>query len=78
MSLEFSEQLIEILSENVAVFSENVGWMGLTGSTCWLIVAVSWDVLSVVEEIVDFSILKLLSENVATFSENVAWLGTHQ
>ena len=77
MSLEFSEQLIEILSENVAVFSENVGWMGLTGSTGWLIVAVSWDVLSVVEEIVDlWRLLKfILSENVAAFSENVAWLG---
>ena len=71
-----SEQLIGILSENVAVFSENVGWMGPSGLTGWLIVAVSWDVSSVAEEVVDITILfKLLSENVAVFSENVAWLG---
>ena len=71
-----SEQLIGILSENVAVFFENVGWMGPSGSKGWLIVAVSWDVSSVAEEVVDITILfKLLSDNVAAFSENVVWLG---
>ena len=70
------ELLIELLSENVAAISENVGWMGPTGWTGWLIIAVSWDVSSVAEEVVDFSLLlELLSENVAAFSENVAGLG---
>ena len=45
--------LIETLSENVAAISENVGWMGPTGWTGWLIIAVSWDVSSVAEEVVD-------------------------
>ena len=67
--------LIEILPGNVAAISENVGWMGPTGWTGWLIIAVSWDVSSVAEEVVDFSLLlELLPENVAAFSENVAWL----
>ena len=72
-SLEWlvSEQLlIELLSENVAAISENVGWVGR------LVVAVSWDVSSVAEEVGDLlRLLKLLSENVAAFPENVAWLG---
>ena len=66
-----SEQLlVEVLSENVAAISENVGWTG------WLVDAVSWDVLSLLEEVEDLLILlKLLSENVTVFSENVSWLG---
>ena len=53
--------LIEILSENV------VWW------TDWLTVVVSWEVSSVLEEVVDSILSKLLSENVAAFS--VGWLG---
>ena len=69
-SLVSEQLLIELLSENVAAISENVGWVG------WLVVAVSWDVSSVAEEVGDLlRLLKLLSENVAAFSENVAWLG---
>ena len=68
--------LIEILSGNVAAISENVGRIGPTGCTGWLIIAFSWEVSSVVEEVMDLSrLLTLLSENVAAFSENVAWLG---
>ena len=64
------ELLIELLSENVAAISENVGWVG------WLVVVVSWDESSVAEEVGDLlRLLKLLSENVAAFSENVAGLG---
>ena len=68
--LVFEQLLIELLSENVAAICENGGWVG------WLVVAVSWDVSSVAEEVGDLlRLLKLLSENVAVFSENVAWLG---
>ena len=57
-SLEWvvSEQLlIETLSENVAAISEHFGWMEPIGWTGWLIVTVSRDVSSVVEEVVDLS-----------------------
>ena len=56
-----AEQLLEILSGNVAVFFENVSWMGATGWTGWLVIAVSWNVSSAAEEVL---------------SENVAWLGS--
>ena len=47
--------LIEILSENVAALSENVGWMEHTGWTERLSVEVSLEVSSVVDEVVDLS-----------------------
>ena len=48
-------RLSKLLSENVAAFSENVGWLGPTGWTKWLEVEVSVDGPGVERELVDLA-----------------------